>query len=225
MALLTYEGIDSHSPMPEPFLWTVVITGAWNQAILSPDGIRRRLFNLPDDIPVEIELAMDRPGYFRVGNRDLWVVPTSNSLEVVTKTPTSASLEEACALSRRALEALPETPVSAAGINIRYAFPDFPNQILDLIQARLDTALSDSNFEIKQSLTNRTLIVGSGVLNLRITHEVPTGGGTLQFNFHRDSTLPTELSDWLNRVAEFLALSDQVLAIMGVHNVRREVHA
>ena len=48
--------VSQKSPMPaEPFSWNAVVVGAWNIAILSPDGVRRRLFDLPEGTPIELE--------------------------------------------------------------------------------------------------------------------------------------------------------------------------
>jgi hypothetical protein len=66
----------------EPFSWNAVVVGAWNTAILSPDGVRRRIFNLPDGTPIDLEIAIDRHGHFRIGHDGLVVIPTGSRLEV-----------------------------------------------------------------------------------------------------------------------------------------------
>jgi hypothetical protein len=209
--------------MAEPFNWNVIVLGAWNPAILSPDGIRRRLFELPDNTPIELELAVDRPGVFRVASEGIVVVPTTASLEIAPRTPTAETLARACALGRRALQVLPETPVSAAGVNIRYRFDEMPDQVLDLVRAPLDATLSDAAFEVTAALTRRSLALPPGVINVQINHGTGVAG-SIEFNFHRDATLPTELSNWLDRVQEFVQLADRISNILGVENVR-EIHA
>ena len=211
----------------EPFSWNVVIVGSWNPAILSPDGISRRLFQLPQGTPVELEMAVDRPGQFRVGYQGILVVPSSISLEIAARVPDRNSLLRACDLGKRALETLPETPVSAAGMNIRYQFAEVPDRIFDLVKAPLDAALSDAGFAVRGALTKRGIEIEPGMLNLQITEArggVPAG--TLEFNFHRDSSVPEELRQWLARGEEFIGLSNNVIDAMGVNDaIRREVHA
>jgi hypothetical protein len=209
--------------MPEPFNWNVVVIGAWNLAILSPDGIRRRLFALPDPANIELEMAVDRPGIFRVGHEGLLVAPTPVGLEVSTRVPNAESLARACTLCQRALRTLPETPVSAAGVNIRYKFAEVPDHLFDLMHAPVDETLSDAEFRVTATVVKKTVAFPPGVVNVQMQYE--GAAGTLEFNFHRDGTVPNDLSEWLGRVEEFQGLSDRLLALMGVENVRREVNA
>jgi hypothetical protein len=39
---------------PQPFNWDVVIVGFWNRAILTPNGIAKRLFKLPEGSGIEV---------------------------------------------------------------------------------------------------------------------------------------------------------------------------
>jgi hypothetical protein len=210
--------------MPEPFSWNAVVIGAWNLAILSPDGIRRRLFELPDGIPIELELAVDRPGQFRVGYEGMLIAPTSTSLEVAPRVFDSPGLTRACNLCSRALESLPETPVSAAGVNIRYRLSEVPNSLIDLVHAPIDSVLSDADFSVRDAVTKRVLDLSPGIVNLEITR-LESGGGAVEFNFHRDSAVHTELRGWLQRVEEFITISERIADTIGVADVRREVHA
>lgn len=207
---------------PNPSQWNVLIIGAWNPAILSPDGIRRRLFNLPDNTPIDLELAVDRPGHFRVAHNGMVVVPTMNSLEVFPRISDALSLQRACELAALALMQLPETPVTAAGVNIRYDFTELPDAIHDLIKASVDDFLSDRSFKIEKKVALRTLTYNPGVLNLQITEGTP--GGTVEFNFHRESSSSDELRDWLAKAPEFVKAAEQLVSTIGVNHVGREVN-
>lgn len=209
--------------MPEAFNWNTVVIGSWNLAILSPDGIRRRLFELPESANVELEIAVDRPGFYRVGHGGVLVAPTAVGLEIATRTPSAESLERATRLAQLALQGLPETPVSAAGVNIRYRLAEIPNHLFDLMRARLDETLSDAEFRVTATLIRKTLALPPGVVNLQLHYQETAG--TLEFNFHRDGTVPSELSEWLGRVREFLTLSDRLLDLVGVEDARREINA
>ncbi len=141
----------------------------------------------------------------------------------LSKNPTIATLQKACDYCALALRSLPETPVSAAGINVRYRYQELPDGVLDLLQARIDGVLSDAGYIFAGSSTKRSLVVEPGVVNLEITHQGV--GGTLEFNFHKDSTAPDHLVAWLARVQEFGAFAERVLALMGAADVRAEIHA
>ncbi len=206
-----------------PYSWNAVVVGAWNRAILTPDGVRRRLFELPEGTPVEVEVAIDLPGPFRVGHDGILVAPAATRLEVAMRKSDLDSLARACTVCSRALRSLPETPVTAAGINIRYRFTELPDTTFDLIRAPLDGALSDAGFQVGTATTTRGVSVPPGVVNVKVTHA--EGEGTLEFNFHRDSKTPNELIEWLERSAEFVQLSDRLATVVGVADVRREIHA
>lgn len=119
---------------------------------------------------------------------------------------------------------LPETPVTAAGVNIRYRLAEIPDAALDLVRAPLDEALSDAGYEVAGSMIKRSVSLPPGVVNVQVS-QAPAGGGTLEFNFHRESAIPAELREWLGRAEEFVTLSDQLALVAGVPNVRGEVHA
>jgi hypothetical protein len=201
----------------EPFSWNVVVVGSWNVAILSPDGIRRRLFDLPDGTPIELEVAVDRPGHFRIGHGGMIVVPTSSRLEILPRIPDSDRLGRACELAKRALAGLPETPVSAAGVNIRYRFSELPNALIDCVRAPLDTALSDAGFQVQEATTKRAVAVTPGVVNIQV-NQTSNIAGAVEFNFHRDSVVPAELGEWMDRVQEFVEMSRHLLTVIGAAN-------
>lgn len=194
----------------EPTTWNVVIIGAWNIAILTPDGIRKRLFNLPETTALEVEVSVDRPGPYRVIHDGLIVAPSSRQLEVSVQSPTRASLEKAITVARRALDALPHTPVFAAGVNIRYRYADTPGDLLDLVRAPIDDALSDADFTIQGSVAKRSLSLGKGLINVEVATSGGGNEGSLLLNFHCDSTETAELTEWLGRLNEFFNIAGRI---------------
>src|SRR6266478_1019531 len=103
----------------EPYDWNVVVLGRWNRAILTPNGIASRLFELPPETEIGIEVPMDAIGPFLVSHGDLTVMVGGAQLMVQATENNFSSLERAMRVARRAMEKLPETPVVAAGFNIR----------------------------------------------------------------------------------------------------------
>ena len=198
----------------EPFGWNVIVIGAWNMAILTPDGVRRRLFQVEDGIPLEVQIAVDSPGQFRVAHDGILVAPTATRLELAPQKPEPESLARAAELACRALHSLPETPVSAAGVNIRFRFAELPDKLLDLVRAQVDGSLADAGFKIAGATTKRTLAHDPGVINLQVKQE--DVGGTLEFNCHRDSKTHGELSEWIRRVPEFVEVSTTLLKVLGI---------
>jgi hypothetical protein len=103
----------------EPRDWNVVVIGRWNRAILTPQGIASRLFQLPPETEIGIEVPMDAIGPYRVSHGDLVIMVSSTQLIVEATENNFASLQRAMRIAHRAMLSLPETPVFAAGFNIR----------------------------------------------------------------------------------------------------------
>ncbi len=200
----------------QPNNWNIIISGAWNRAILTPDGIRKRLFNLPEGTPIQLEVAVDRPGSFRAINTDgVIVVPSSRQLELAVQTNDLVSLKKAGCLGQEALRALPETPVAAVGVNIRYELESLPDELLDLLKTPIDDAYSDGGFTIASSTMLRSLKQSPGVVNVEISQS-NDGKGAVVMNFHRESNLPNELCEWLDGLDEFFAVAKKLMMIMKI---------
>src|SRR6266404_107175 len=150
----------------EPYAWNVLIIGAWNAAILTPNGIKKRLFELPEATPVEVEVSLDQPAPHRVIYDGIVVTPLAHALEVSPRRFEFPLLKRATEIARKALQALPETPTSAVGVNIRYNFGTLPDELIDMVKAPIDQTLSDADFAIKGGVTKRALTFDSGVINV-----------------------------------------------------------
>jgi len=202
----------------EPSVWNVVVNGAWNTAILSPDGVRKRLFQLADGTPIELQVAIDRPGHFRISHDGLAVIPTSSRLEVAVANGNRADLRRAAAICQQAIAELPETPVTAAGVNVRFNFDDLPDDVLARVRAPLDDGLAHTGCEIVNATISRAVTFHDGVVNLTVSHS-PEGNGTLRFNFRRDSKDPRELSTWVGQADEFVNQAIALAQVIGVRDV------
>ena len=197
-----------------PAGWNILIIGAWNTAILTPDGIRKRLFQLPEGTPVDIDVAIDRPAPHRVRHDGLFVVPSSGALEISADEPNIASLKRASEIACRALDSLPETPLSAAGVNLRYQLSEIPDSLLTLTELDLDDVLSDEKYQILERSIKRTLSLQPGVLNVEISMKQDTA--KVLFNFHMDSKDPKVLSDWVHDIEKFSGNANKLLKALSI---------
>lgn len=193
-----------------PTNWSVIVAGAWNLAILTPDGIRRRLFELSEQTPINIEVAVDRPGLFRVLSEGLAVAPSSRALEIVVQQPSLETLRTATRVASRAVHSLQETPLAGVGVNMRHVMTPITDRFVDLCNSPLDDVLSDANETIVSLLTRRSVKCGDGVLNIELIQH-PTLEAEVAFNFHCDATGAAQCIDWLNRVDEFHAHMTKLL--------------
>ena len=194
----------------QPINWNIILSGAWNLAILTPNGISKRLFELPAGTPIEVQIAIDQPGQYRVSHEGVIVAPSSGHLELSVQINDLASLEKASQIGRKVLQALPETPVAAAGINFRYSLNPFPDELLDLLKTPIDDVYSDENFTITDSSTKRSLEILPGVINIEI-NQMKDGSGIVVMNFHFASSSHNDLEQWLSRTTEFFGIAQNIL--------------
>ncbi len=179
----------------EAFNWNVVVAGYWNPAILTPAGIARRLFGLAEGTPILVEVPMDGLAPYRVRHDDLTVTAEMGRLVVSADVPRYDLLDRARAVSARAIDGLPETPLTAAGYNVRMKISEPPNDLLAASTCDLDALLSDAGFSIDSRGLRRSLKIGDGVLNLALQQGKDA---TVDLNFHRQSSKKDELVAWLN---------------------------
>ncbi|CAM5423683.1 hypothetical protein [Thauera mechernichensis] len=203
----------------EPLDWSVVVVGNWNVAILTPDGIRRRLFALPDGSPIDVEVAVDRPGRFRVKHAQVIVDPSPTSLVTIGTANEIDALQAAASVSRKALSVLSETPVSAAGVNFNFKVDEFSDDIIEMLGSELDNLIADNNFVIVGRRVVRAIKCKNGILNVTLFNDDFQSRG-IQFNFHLDSQDPKLLSEWLDNVAEFHEIQSTLLTGLGF-NIER----
>lgn len=188
--------------------WNVVIAGAWNTAILTPKGIAKRLFQL-EDTPVEVLVELEFRSPIRVKYQNIVVQPSSSSLIISPENSNSELLEQSVIIARRALEALPETPLKAAGLNIRYQYQNIPDELIEAGKSTIDDALQDAGFNINEKHLGRKIPWDEGVLNLDI-HEREDASALILFNFHKASTTPGELMEWLGMHERMLEDSEKI---------------
>ena len=178
----------------EPFDWNAVVVGYWNPAILTPRGIGRRLFELDENTPLMVEVPLDGLAAHRVRYDDLTVIPETGRLAVHANDPKWDHLDRAREIAVRAIESLPETPLNAAGFNIRFRIKEPSDRLLTVLTSGVDDLLSDAGFSINSRSLRRSLNHQDGVLNLDIHGAQEL---RVEINFHRQSSKREDLISWL----------------------------
>lgn len=206
----------------KPVDWNVIVLGAWNPAILTPEGIARRLFQLAPETPINVEIGFDRPGLLRVEYSGIVVTPSTKSLLLTPRSSTDAELARSASIAARALEALPETPVSAVGVNIRYEFTEIPSALTELLDSPLDDKLSDAEMRVAERMTKRAVTWKDGILNVELyQHEA---AGRTHFNFHLGSSDNGSLREWLEKTDMMISTVKTILVdVIGVDLAPEEV--
>jgi hypothetical protein len=177
--------------------WSVVVIGHWNRAILSPAGIAKRLFKLPEGTPVQVLVPLDVVAPYHVRHENVTVVPGSDRLVVQPARSTFANLVEAIAITRRALEDLPRTPVSAAGLNLRYKSDEAIQVLQDLTASPWDDRIDAKGQVIHSRSIIRAIDWRDGKITTSVTQE-NSGACSVLLNFDFRSAESEKLVEWLN---------------------------
>ena len=182
----------------DPFDWNVIVLGHWNRAILTPAGIVTRLFDLSPETPVKIEVPVDGMGPYKITHDQISVVVVPGRLEVALDLPNFELLDRARQIGVRALERLPETPVTAVGINIRYRSKEPAAELIEAARCGVDQNLTEARQEIAGRLLGRALKFKDGLVNLTLQQRQPDDDAcVLVLNFHKSSNQARELIAWL----------------------------
>jgi hypothetical protein len=195
-----------------PIEWNVVVVGAWNRAILTPSGIATRLFGLESGVPVDVYVAIDTVMPHQVKHDGITVIASRDKLIVQPEQCSFDKLQQAMQIASRAIEKLPETPVSAAGINVKYDLKESFVALQHLVHHDLcDEQLSSCGYEIIGRALVRSLKFGDGQINFSASEETEKRS-TIQFNFHRGSDKGGDLKLWLaTPVADIRSHVDEIL--------------
>ena len=184
----------------EPEDWNIVILGAWNRAILSPAWIQENMLALPQGSPVDVLVPLDGFAPFQVHDRGLTVVPLPGQLIIQLAEPTEALLTRAKEVACRAVDDLPRTPQRACGINLRYAAPESPVELLTRMRCSTEQIFSDEGYDLRTRRRGETLKFFEGVLN--IIADIPTDGKcNIVLNFDRQSVAKDDVLAWLRKDA------------------------
>jgi hypothetical protein len=180
-----------------PVDWSVVVVGRWNRSILTPAGIGKRLFGLAEGTPLEVMLAIDAIAPPRVSHEGIIVVAGEDRLIVQTHVCSFSELDRARDLAKRALNDLPQTPVSGVGVNVKFKTEVPIDAITEVIGSPWDDQLSDHEYTIRGRAISRSLVWNDGSINLSVSMN-GEGEQLIQFNFDSQSPDVDGQCKWLS---------------------------
>ena len=200
-----------------PTDWSVVIAGRWNRAILTPAGIAKRLFNISESSQILVAVPLDglSPYQVRHQGHDIVAMTDENRLIILATRNTYENMAHAMGAGVNALEALPETPVTAAGYNISFHSEESAPPLAALLAAPVDDVVAELGKSVEGRSITRSLAYEGGTLN--ITFAGDKTGFKLQCNFNKDSKDIKDLISWLKSpVAGAQQIVDQLVAKLGL---------
>ncbi len=168
---------------PKLDAWTIVVAGAWNVRVFSPEWVGKKLFDgksMTIEVPVGPSIATVR--YTVEG---ISLLPVEDRLIMGILGPDLPSCQRAEGATRRVLGLLPHTPVTALGVNFGFEDPEPGDPIRSLFMLNDLDPLSNFGCKIKRSSIVRTLETDEGSVN--VTHALDGDGrADIHFNFHHD---------------------------------------
>lgn len=177
--------------------WNVQLIGFWNRAIYTPAGISRRLFQLPQNIPVQVLIPLDFPAPYQVQHDGLTVSVGGDRLVVHTDRANFEGIAAAMEIGRRALDDLPRTPFIAAGFNLRYTSDGMVSSLDEIVGNAWDNHLSDEGLAILERTVTRAVRRQNGRVNVTLTQkEDLTFSLLLNFDLQTDDV--AQLRAWID---------------------------
>jgi hypothetical protein len=190
--------------------WSIVLLGAWNTAILTPDWLTKYL---GVSGPVQIEFPIGNllmPLRYTLNGVHLVVVRDRVVLAPCADDPEILGRMES--FSKSILTVLTHTPVTAIGINFEF-IEEVPSPEMKKIFKSPDLPrIADADLVIEATeLKRRLRLPQDGVLNLALQQ---TNGSqvSVTLNFHRDVDGAATAANYLDgRVTKYRALATKFL--------------
>lgn len=198
----------------EPVGWSVVLIGRWNKAILSPKGIGKYVFKLPEGTKIHINVPIDGVSPYLVVNPEetLRVHVEMERLQIDLLKCTYEILGHAMNAGFNVLVALPVTPITAIGFNINFKSAEAPDELIRSIECGIDSKIAVNGMESVGRSLGRSLRFKDGVTNLSINW---TGGEYLvNSNFHLDTADVEKAKEWLKIPMESIKEQIQKISSM-----------
>ena len=163
--------------------WNIVLAGFWNRSLFLPEWVGPRLFPGPG-MEIEVALLPALPLIYRdqqVSMEISWGRLVFRPLNLTD----NATLLRAEGMARSMLQALPETPVHAVGINFGFCEEIPPGHVVAMFNHVDDVELGQQEWAITERKLTRRLTRQDDVLSLTMTYSGEAVD--FDFNFHSDA--------------------------------------
>jgi hypothetical protein len=174
----------------------IVVVGLWNTRIFSIPWISGKLFD-NSDVTGEFPVLPGFPTKFSVSGVE--ILPDSSRLMIQAAEPSDGLLQRVEDTATRILHLLPETPVSAVGLNIPFIQRDPPPNLSTLFELPDADLLAQNGIVAREIAIIRQAPFEQAVINIQLNWS--EGGVKLTMNFHRDVTNATEAATFLQNNA------------------------
>ncbi|MGB7911392.1 MAG: hypothetical protein WCF59_04125 [Desulfobaccales bacterium] len=168
--------------IPKIDRWTIVIPGAWNVRIFSPEWMGKYLFENNEQIKVElnIESAIFK---IRFSTDNLVLMPANDRFIIGVKNITDETLQMAEKVARKLLDTLSHTPFRAFGVNFGFIEQNPPPGLISLFELNDLLKISGFGAIVKSTEITRKLIINDEIINIKQTLNEQSNI-EIRLNFH-----------------------------------------
>jgi hypothetical protein len=168
----------------------IVIVGAWNPAIFTPEWMTRVVFGA-GTLRTQIALGPIVSTLFSQDRIAVTISPgqLQVSPELGDDEPFHDTFVRAERGALKILARLPETPIRAFGINLGFIVEEASASLDAVLQPSDVVALKAARVEVESTIVVRRLLVDRRIVNLSVSSgETPTGRPIrVDFNYHFDA--------------------------------------
>jgi hypothetical protein len=171
---------------PRPEAWTVVVQGAWNLRIFSPDWVAKNVF---EGKPMTMDVAIGPfqvPVRYKSTSDGVTLTPSADRLVFGVVKADVTSMLAAEAGAQRVLALLKHTPIMAIGVNVGYYEDTASEWVHKLFGMHDIDGLSHAGCDIKLSNITRSVERNGDVINITIALD-GEGRTEVLMNFHKET--------------------------------------
>ncbi|OXU14596.1 hypothetical protein [Sedimentisphaera salicampi] len=182
----------------EPYDWNVIVAGAWNPAIFTPQRVAKNIFGLEEYSNVKVYVSVDGAAPTKIEYNGIIVAASNNALVFSSETNDFNKLVDLLESTIKTLEWLKETPIVAGGFNIRYKLSEENAlKIQDSLKCDVDGLFAQQDFEISKTKLTKSLKYESGFINIAFSDD-KNGDFSIEMNFNLSSSDYNDIKEWFS---------------------------
>lgn len=189
--------------------FSIVVVGRWNMYILTPQWIGENFFK-EEKVKLEVPFNLGLPFKYTSEVHKVMFVPANNKVTFIALDSSEDCLNKMEEFVLKLVEALPVTPVSAAGINFGYVETNADAQLQRIFEFTDNNFLGDYGCHETNSSINRRFIVRDRVLNFNMSKQDKKID--FDFNFHYEVSKTAEIKEKIrDKVIENKNIAEDIL--------------
>lgn len=164
--------------------YSIVVLGAWNPSIFSPEWIEKYLADIEEGEEIEIAFPLDDATAPRkISFKDINLFPGRRKMDLIPDEPNKENLEFCASILVKLFDILPHTPVSGFGINFGFIESNLSQELENLFELSDEHSLID-NYVPKGTSISRQIVKEGQNYIINLTLSEADGNVSVKINFH-----------------------------------------